>query len=156
MIVINGSEMSWSTNRALEQPEQFQFYSISSNFSSVVFKFFSWAGQCSPDLFIVAIVWNWGHLKGVTDFKLCAMFRCQCYTTPQYTWASPPFHIQCIICFTTYGVKCVFGVVSGGILRGRGCWRGYPGGTLPYLLFVTDTTDGVCVKKIARCKFLQI
>ena len=26
----------------------------------------------------------------------------------------------------------------------------------PYLLFVTDTTDGVCVKKIARCKFLQI
>ena len=25
-----------------------------------------------------------------------------------------------------------------------------------YLLFVTDTTDGVCVKKIARCKFLQI
>ena len=26
----------------------------------------------------------------------------------------------------------------------------------PYLLFVTDTTDGICVKKIARCKFLQI
>ena len=26
----------------------------------------------------------------------------------------------------------------------------------PYLVFVTDTTDGVCVKKIARCKFLQI
>ena len=26
----------------------------------------------------------------------------------------------------------------------------------PYLIFVTDTTDGVCVKKIARCKFLQI
>ena len=25
-----------------------------------------------------------------------------------------------------------------------------------YLIFVTDTTDGVCVKKIARCKFLQI
>ena len=25
-----------------------------------------------------------------------------------------------------------------------------------YLLFVTDTTDGVCVKKIARCKCLQI
>ena len=25
-----------------------------------------------------------------------------------------------------------------------------------YLLFVTDTTDGVCVKKIARCRFLQI
>ena len=25
-----------------------------------------------------------------------------------------------------------------------------------YLLFVTDTTDGVCKKKIARCKFLQI
>ena len=26
----------------------------------------------------------------------------------------------------------------------------------PYLLFVTDTIDGVCEKKIARCKFLQI
>ena len=25
-----------------------------------------------------------------------------------------------------------------------------------YLIFVTDTTAGVCVKKIARCKFLQI
>ena len=25
-----------------------------------------------------------------------------------------------------------------------------------YLLFVTDTTDSVCVKKIARCIFLQI
>ena len=24
-----------------------------------------------------------------------------------------------------------------------------------YLLFVTDTTDGVCVKKIARCKFFR-
>ena len=32
--------------------------------------------------------------------------------------------------FTTYDVKCVLGVVSGGIWRGRGCWRGYPGGTL--------------------------
>ena len=28
--------------------------------------------------------------------------------------------------------------------------------TLAYLIFVKDTTDGVCVKKIARCKFLQI
>ena len=27
---------------------------------------------------------------------------------------------------------------------------------MAYLLFVTDTTDGVCVKKIPRCKFLQI
>ena len=27
---------------------------------------------------------------------------------------------------------------------------------LSYLIFVTDTTDSVCVKKIARCKFLQI
>ena len=32
--------------------------------------------------------------------------------------------------------------------------RGFYGST--YLLFVTDTTDGVCVKKIARCKFVQI
>ena len=30
-------------------------------------------------------------------------------------------------------------------------------GAMIYIpLFVTDTTDGVCVKKIARCKFLQI
>ena len=26
----------------------------------------------------------------------------------------------------------------------------------PYLIFVTGTTGGACVKKIARCKFLQI
>ena len=27
---------------------------------------------------------------------------------------------------------------------------------ITYLIYVTDTTDGVCVKKIARCKSLQI
>ena len=27
---------------------------------------------------------------------------------------------------------------------------------MAYLIIVTDTTDGVCVEKIARCKFLQI
>ena len=30
------------------------------------------------------------------------------------------------------------------------------GGRGGYLIFVTDTTDGVWVKKIARCNFLQI
>ena len=28
--------------------------------------------------------------------------------------------------------------------------------SMTYLIFAKDTTDGVCVKKIARCKFLQI
>ena len=35
-------------------------------------------------------------------------------------------------------------------------WNMLTIGLGPYLIFVTDTTDGVCVKKIARCKFLQI
>ena len=142
VIVINGSEMSWSTNRALEQPEQFQFYSISSNFSSIILYFFLMSkSMCSLDLFIVAVVWKRGHLKGITDLKrnffgtTCifdtfVIRYVQCYTTPQYTWASPPSYIQCIMCFTAYDVKCVLGVVSGGIWRGRGCWRGYTGGTL--------------------------
>ena len=34
--------------------------------------------------------------------------------------------------------------------------RGSESRECAYLVFVTDTTDGVCAKKIARCKLLQI
>ena len=50
-------------------------------------------------------------------------------------------------------------VVTGAYTWLRVVMGGFGVGTrwvVTYLIFVTDTTDGVCVKKIARCKFLQI
>ena len=44
------------------------------------------------------------------------------------------------------------------ILHVRACLGNMPRVCMieTYLIFVTDTPDGVCVKKIARCKFLPI